>query len=78
MATQSRFPILEALQISPKNIYELLSTGVECERAKLLALQALGDERESLRSSTKILQGERVLCFMRINSFTGEMMNKTP
>lgn len=60
----SHFPILEALQVSPVIIYNLLDHGVEAERVKYETFKII-DSPEVLKIYRNILQGERVLCFMQ-------------
>lgn len=72
MTTTSYFPVLESMQISPKLVYEFLETGIEAERAKYNAQRLLNDP-EALTSFHNILQGERLLCFMRRGIRAGKL-----
>jgi len=64
MTTTSYFQVFELLQVSPVIIYDFISHGIEAERARYQALEILNN-RATLESYRKILQGERVLAFMR-------------
>lgn len=64
MTVTSYLNVLESLQISPKVAYEFLVTGIETERLKFQALNILKSP-EAFESYHKILQGERLLCFIR-------------
>jgi len=64
MTTTSYFPTLDSLQVSPEVIYALLEHGVEAERAKYLAERII-ESPDAYDSYLNIMQGERVLCFMR-------------
>jgi hypothetical protein len=75
MTTTTSFPVLLTLQVSPQTIYDFIEVGIEVERLKMQAMQCLEDDGKYFRSSTRILQGERVLSFMRNNAAPGEIKN---
>lgn len=65
MMTLSSFPILSSINVSPQVCYEFICDGVEAERIKYHTHQVLGDESAAMNSYKKLLQGERLLSFMR-------------
>lgn len=73
MMAVTAFPVLLTLQVSAQTIYELIQTGIECERIKMQSMQCLENDAQYYRSSSKILQGDRVLSFMRCNAAPGEI-----
>lgn len=73
MVTVTAFPILLNLQVSPQTIYDFIKIGIECERLKMQSMHIIEDDTEFYRASSKILEGERVLRFLRINSAPGEI-----
>lgn len=74
MITTTAFPVLLTLEVLPQNVYDLIKTGIECERLKLQTMECLNHDLEYYRTSTRILEGERVLRFMRDNAAPGEIM----
>lgn len=73
MTTITAFPVLLTLQVAPQTVYDFIQTGIECERLKLQALECLGKGAEYYRTSSRILQAERVLAFMRNSAAPGEI-----
>lgn len=56
--------IFHSLNICPEVVYEFLEHGIEAERCKFLAERVL-NSTEAYYTYDKILQAERLLCFMR-------------
>lgn len=77
MTTASYFPVLDSLQISPQVIYDLLEHGIEAERVKFFAEKII-DAPDFYCSYLRILQGERLLCFMRRGIRASEVTNHLP
>lgn len=76
MTTTTAFPVLLTLQVTPQTLYDLLQQGIECERIKMQAMQATQNDAQYFKSTAKILQGERVLTFMRDIASPGEINNR--
>jgi hypothetical protein len=74
MTTTTAFPVLLTLQVSPQTIYDFIEVGIEVERLKMQAMQCLEDDGKYYRISSRILQAERVLTFMRKNAASGEIV----
>lgn len=71
----TNYPILESLGVSPQVMFDLITAGVESERTIYTTYKNLGDDRRAWQSLNKILQGTRVLNFMRINSLLETLDN---
>lgn len=59
------FPILDELKVSHDVAYEIWCDGVEMQRAKFESLLKLNNSYEAVETYLKVLQGDRVSCFMR-------------
>lgn len=64
MNVSTCFPVLASLNICPLLVYSWLEFAIEAERAKLEAQRILKSP-EACDSYENVLQGERLLCFMR-------------
>lgn len=71
-------PVLESLNIPYQVPYDLISAGVESERIKYHAYEALGNTTKSDEALIKVLQGEKILSFMRSNALAFEKSNHIP
>jgi hypothetical protein len=74
MTTTTAFPVLLTLQVSPQTIYDFIQAGIEFERLKMQTMECLKNDLEYYRISSRILQAERVLTFMRKNAASGEIV----
>lgn len=72
------FPILQDLDVSPQTAYDIINEGLQSMRCSYLSHQALGNDRKAIEICDKILQGERMLHFIRINTVPGKVPNKLP
>lgn len=75
MITTTAFPVLLTLNVSPQTVYDFIEIGIQCEYVKLQAMQCLCNEADYYRTSSRILQAERVLTFMRNHAAPGEIQN---
>lgn len=73
MTTVTAFPVLLSLQVSPQTIYDFIKFGIEGEKMKMQSMHILENDAQYYRSSSRILEGERLLRFMRINGAPGEI-----
>lgn len=74
MTTTTAFPVLLTLEVAPQTVYDYIQMGIECERLKMQAMECLNYEAEFYRTSTRILEAERLLTFMRNNAANGEIV----
>lgn len=76
MLTTTAFPVLLTLQVSPQTVYDFIKIGIECETIKMQAMQCLLNDAQYYHISSRILQAERILTFMRTNAAPGEIQHK--
>lgn len=72
------YPILDSLNIPHQVAYDLIAAGVESERIKYRTYESIGDMKKSDQALVKVLQGEKILSFMRLNALALEIANHVP
>ena len=72
------YPILDSLKITHQVAYDLLFAGVESERVKYQMYDASGESDKAIQALTKVLYGEKILSFMRLNALALEKTNHLP
>lgn len=67
MTTTYTFPILKSLDVAPQVAFEIISEGVSTFRVLYNVHRSMGNDKAAMELYDKILQGERLLNFIRLN-----------
>lgn len=73
MITTYQFPILKSLNVTPQVTFEIITEGVSTMRVMYSVHRSMGNDKQAMDLYDKILQGERLLNFIRLNLPLGDV-----
>lgn len=73
MLTTYQFPILKSLDVTPQVAFEIIDEGVSTFRVMYNVYRSMGNDKGAMEMYDKILQGQRLLNFIRLNLPSGDV-----